>query len=186
MVPASWCWHPSRDRRLAAGNAAYLAPAGMGHAPVVVLVGAQGQIYARTARLSERIVSRLMGFRLDRALAAGAQPEDTAPLFLRARHLVSPTTRRTLARTLRRLLDEAQAQPVRRVTPPLIRGRRIAAARGELEALADKLLSPAPVAARGVAEAMLLLTDGTGPLHRSGSAEDLRAVAIAAAHDLDT
>jgi hypothetical protein len=48
-------------------------------------------------------------------------------------------------------------------------------AAGELDALGDRLLSPDPVAARGVAQVRVLLTDGTGPLYRRGATEDLRA-----------
>jgi hypothetical protein len=50
----------------------------------------------------------------------------------------------------------------------------VLAAAQELDALADRLLSPDPVSAQGVAQARLLLTDGTGPLYRRGAAEDLR------------
>ena len=45
----------------------------------------------------------------------------------------------------------------------------------ELEALADRLQAPDQVAAQGVAQARLLLTDGTGPLYRRGETDDLRA-----------
>ena len=58
------------------------------------------------------------------------------------------------------------------------------AAREELAELADTLDDPGPVAAGGVAQALLLLTDGTGPLYNPFSATSLRAWAERAARDL--
>jgi hypothetical protein len=45
----------------------------------------------------------------------------------------------------------------------------------ELGDLIRRLLGGGPVAARGVALASVLLTDGSGPLYRRASADDLRA-----------
>jgi hypothetical protein len=59
---------------------------------------------------------------------------------------------------------------------------RVSAASRELAMLAEKLAEPAPVCARGVAQALLLLTDGTGPLynpHSDGSVRDRAASAVA-------
>ena len=44
-----------------------------------------------------------------------------------------------------------------------------------MQVLADRLAAPGPVDVRGVAQAQLLLTDGTGPLYFPGATEELRA-----------
>jgi hypothetical protein len=56
---------------------------------------------------------------------------------------------------------------------------------GEFQALADRLLSPAPLPARGVAQARLLLGDGVGPLYRGTSRDDLRTRVAEAVQALD-
>jgi len=61
---------------------------------------------------------------------------------------------------------------------------RVATASEELTALADILADPRPVTAHGVAQAWILLTDGTGPLYNSSSSGSLRECAAAAAQAL--
>lgn len=58
------------------------------------------------------------------------------------------------------------------------------AARVELRALAHLLDDPGPVTAHRVAQAWLLLTDGTGPLYNRSSDLPLSAQASRAASDL--
>lgn len=58
------------------------------------------------------------------------------------------------------------------------------AASEELTILADTLADPGPVAAGGVAQAWILLTDGTGPLYNARSRTSLCARAARAARDL--
>jgi hypothetical protein len=60
----------------------------------------------------------------------------------------------------------------------------VTAASGELAALADTLAKPGPVAASGVAQAWILLTDGTGPLYNANSRLSLCAGAARAAKAL--
>jgi hypothetical protein len=61
---------------------------------------------------------------------------------------------------------------------------RVRSAREELSYLADMLDEPGPVAAGGVAQALLLLTDGTGPLYNPDSRTSLCAGAERAAREL--
>jgi hypothetical protein len=68
-----------------------------------------------------------------------------------------------------------------RISPPR---RQVIAASDELIRLADALASPGPVATRGVAQAWILLTDGTGPLYNETSAANLRTRAASAADNL--
>ncbi len=68
-----------------------------------------------------------------------------------------------------------------RITPAR---RRVLAAGDELTKLAAGLAEPGPVAARGVAQAWILLTDGSGPLYDPGSSASLEAVAVTATENL--
>jgi hypothetical protein len=58
------------------------------------------------------------------------------------------------------------------------------AADGELRRLADALAQPGPVAARGVAQAELLLTDGTGALYNPAREISVNALAADATANL--
>src|SRR5262249_4371268 len=128
--------------------------------------------------------ARVRGRRLDQALARGALPETAAPLALRARRLTTLSRRRDIADDLRRVIRNTRwgAPPSRaRISPRL---SQVIAASDELTRLADALARPRPVAARGVAQAWILLTDGTGPLYNANSTANLRARAASAASDL--
>jgi hypothetical protein len=115
-------------------------------------------------------------------LANGTPSEADAALALRARRLTSLPRRRNLALAIRHLVREADRADARsrvRVSPL---SDRVSAASRELAMLAEKLGEPTPVCARGVAQALLLLTDGTGPLYNrrsEGSVRDRAASAVA-------
>jgi hypothetical protein len=132
--------------------------------------------------LRDRLAVRVHKHRLDAALASGTPAETSAALALQARRLTDVSVRRELARTIRRLVRDvdAPAPPSRlRISS---QSARVAAAAGALGELADALAEPKPVSARGVAQALILLTDGTGPLfnrHNHGSVRDRASAAIA-------
>jgi hypothetical protein len=67
---------------------------------------------------------------------------------------------------------------------PVHRKAALAAAH-ELDELAGPLLSPRPLAARGVAQVRLLLVDGSSPLYFSRAEVDLRAAVARALEDLN-
>ncbi len=119
--------------------------------------------------------------RLDQALAGGASPDADPALAARARQLTDAKRRRELARTFRRLAGTAAKRSALRVGP--VSGR-VAAAAEELGWLASRLDSPNPVAARGVAQALLLLTDATGPLYNRANDANLADRAALAARNL--
>lgn len=133
-------------------------------------------------RLRDRLVARLRSASLDAALANGTPSETNAALALRARRLTNLPRRRKLALAIRHLVHEANRSGARsrvRVSP---RSDRVSAASRELAMLAEKLAEPTPVCARGVAQALLLLSDGTGPLynqHSEGTIRDRAASAVA-------
>jgi hypothetical protein len=144
-------------------------------------------ITTRDATAWERIVARLHAAKLDRDLAAGASPDSTAPLAIRAQALVRLSQRRDLARGLQRVLAEAN-QPARDhsrwgVVP--VRRERVRDASAEFQALIDHLLAPCPLPARGLAQVRVLLSDGSGPLYYPGSPADLRSTVHKAVEALE-
>jgi hypothetical protein len=143
----------------------------------------EGQITPHEGVLA-RLNARLRSHQLDEALARGTPSEAAVPLALRARRLTMQSRRRVIADGLRRVIsDTCRGVPhsQARISP---RQSQVIAATNELTRLADALASPRPVAARGVAQAWILLTDGTGPLYNANSTANLRARAASAANNL--
>jgi hypothetical protein len=142
---------------------------------MLVLLDEAGCPIARTARPWDRIAVRLRAFSLDRDLAAGASPDASVALALRAQMLVRPRYRRGLARSARRVLTAATQSPFgSRPAVPVCRDR-VRDSSAEFADLIGRLLAAGPVAARGVAQASVLVADANGPLYRRASADDLRA-----------
>jgi hypothetical protein len=139
---------------------------------------------AGSVRLRDRLMVRFGQGRLDLALAAGAPAESTAAMALRARRLTALPDRRAKAATYRRMLREASDNDSRSRTRVAPRRERVVAANGALGRLAEALAEPGPVAARGAAEATLLLTDGTGPLYNSANQASLEGYVLRALADL--
>lgn len=139
--------------------------------------GRGGTLCCQRSGARQRLVARLRAWSLDGALARGACPDSSVVLSLRARTLISGRTRRQLSRRLRQLVQLAE-RPSRppNWSVPICRSEVIRV-RAELEALADRLISPEPVEATGVARVHLLVTDGSGPMyHRAGAGELERAL----------
>lgn len=142
-----------------------------------------GPMHAERPNLWARLTARWHPRRLDRALAGGVPPEASTALALRAHELTELKRRESIADSIRRVIREArEGAPL---APARIRPERsrVAAASAELTALADTLAEPGPVAATGVAQAWMLLTDGTGPLYND-CRTSLRAGAARAAREL--
>ncbi len=127
--------------------------------------------HERVTRLRVRV--RLRARELDEALARGACPDSSAALSLRAHQLIGWTARRRLAREIRSLLARAE-RPIHPMhsSAPICR-HKIVDARQALEELADRLASPGPVDARGVAQLKRLLREPDGPLFRRPRDDDL-------------
>ncbi|MDQ6819492.1 MAG: hypothetical protein ACR2L9_12970 [Solirubrobacteraceae bacterium] len=141
-------------------------------------------LIAPRPRLWDRLVARWRSRTLDAVLADGVPAESSAAVALRARRLIDPCERRSIADGLRRLVREASEGPVRSRVRVAACWNRVAAASEELDELADALSRPGPVAVHGVAEALLLLTDGTGPLYNPESCVSLQTMATSAIADL--
>lgn len=143
-----------------------------------------GLVVAERPTVRDRVAVHWRAAQLDHELADGIPAEDSPALALRARRLTGIGRRRSMADALRRIVREvdgpATTHPVQ-VVP--IRDR-VSAAADELVGLADALAEPGPVAARGAAEARMLLTDGTGPLFNVCSRVSLKARARLATEHL--
>jgi hypothetical protein len=141
---------------------------------VVLLVDqTSGRLNPRRAGLLKHIRALLTAGRLDRALARGVQPEASVELALRSQRLVRPSVRRKLARHLRLLLAAAdRSHPAPRFAVPLCRDR-IAEAAADMRILSDGLVASGPVAAQGVAQVLVLLGDGCGPLYSRASGDSV-------------
>jgi len=120
-------------------------------------------------QLRDRLAVRLRPRPLDTALANGTPAETNAALALRARRLTNLPSRRKLAGAIHRLVRDADRTGASTRMRAITVSARVSASRDELEMLADKLGEPTPVCARGVAQVLLLLTDGTGPLYNPHS-----------------
>ena len=138
----------------------------------------------RPSGRAERVRARIASTTLDGQLAAGVPPESSRLLATRARAIVELSRRQALARDWEHLLRVARGNgkpgQVRRV-----RAARIAAAGQVIGELTERLGTPLPVGARGVAMATVLLTDATGPVYNSRSREPLASALQGAIEQLD-
>jgi hypothetical protein len=146
-------------------------------------VEAQAGHMTNSPQLRERVAARVLGASLDRRLAAGCPALSQPVLAARARRLVSPPARRQIIRGWNNVLRQA-GRPAFMQQPPLCRDK-IIAAEPDVRYLLALLAGPRPVAARGAAMAMVLLTDGTGPVHNHRSPLSLSAAVRMAIRQLD-
>ncbi len=112
-----------------------------------------------------RLTLRLLGFRLDRRLAAGEPPWSSPELSARAAELTAPTERWRLAEDVDRVIESA-AQPPRPKGAAVPLNRTGVLACGPLLSdLVDDLRHAECIEARGVALVRRLLRDGGSPLY---------------------
>jgi hypothetical protein len=142
---------------------------------MLVLLEEAGSPVACVARPWDRLWACLRAFRLDSDLAAGASPEGSMALALRAQVLTRTRHRRDLAASADRVLATAM-QPAHagRLPVPVCRDR-VRDCSAEFGELIRRLRAAGPVPVRGVAKASVLLTDASGPLYHRPTADDLRA-----------
>ena len=138
----------------------------------------------RRPRLWDPAITRIRATLLDTRLAVGASPESGRLIARRARALVVPAHRQRLASDWDRVVRIALERPATAAHVP-VRRDWIVAAEADIRELQRALLASAPVPARGVAIASILLTDGAGPVYNRDSRVDLRAVVQEAIRHLD-
>jgi hypothetical protein len=124
----------------------------------------------------QRLDARLRAGHHDRRIAAGAAPV-TGATAVRAARLAAPRTRSRLGRRLLEIVSDARtgypSGAVLGFRVPLLAPEVIAAA-DVIERLGRRLYLAEPVNPRGVARALLLITDGAGPFYHRAGGRDLR------------
>lgn len=125
------------------------------------------------APLGHRLQVRVHRRRLDEELASGAAIGDSPERTLRAEQLADQRARRRLAAALRRIVCEAQDPRI--TLRVLVAPARTAVLQWSeaLLGLAERIERPGPLAARGLAQAVLLISDGAGPLYYPGATHPL-------------
>jgi hypothetical protein len=152
----------------------------------VVLQVDRAGVYVAPVTLRRRVEAILLADRLDHALADGALPETDVLLALRAERLACAHMRNELACSVGRLLraaGEPQGGLSRAASMAVL--ERVRESHDVLEELVDHLLAPVPVSAQGVALARILLRDGSGPLFRYESRDNLTSQVRRAIDALD-
>ena len=155
--------------------------------PAVIVINDRARgLVLKHGTSAERLLARLRSGSLDRRLAAGT-PAETGPLLaLRACTIIQPTTRRRFARSLQHLVRHAAGpQRHRPVTLSALTCRNLRDAANVLNRLIDRLTSPRPVSARGMAMVKILLTDGAGPLYYPTHADEFPLCVHEALNALD-
>jgi hypothetical protein len=161
-------------------------PVGAAMNLLLVFEGLDGTyVEVRRARLRDLLAARLNGAALDRRLAAGASPDASPSLALRARMLRRPAERRGLAARLREIVGESERpRPVLSSRIPVAR-MSVRRASADLLELADRLAAADPVSVRGVARVRVLLSDGLSPVYSGRSNDDLVRVVRVAIEELE-
>ncbi len=105
---------------------------------------------------------------LTRELAEGMNPSTRPELALRAAQLTGDRNRRAIARSLRRTISEAHKPPMTRSRMVLIQRAAVIDAESAINAMVERLRSPEPVQAQGMALAERILTNADGsPLYNA-------------------
>jgi hypothetical protein len=124
-------------------------------------IGSAGR-HPRAARL----LAHLRAPWLDRQLAAGVASWHSPTHAARALQLTSARNRTALARSLERLVEQAEEPPRFARGAVIVPCRpQVREARPIILTMAFRLRSRSPVAAHGMARLKLLLSDGVGPCY---------------------
>jgi hypothetical protein len=117
-------------------------------------------------QLAVRVRARLHAPSLDRELASGIAPWRSPLHGARALALTSDRSRRGLARSLERLIEQAHEPRSRRLCAVIDPCReQVIEALPLLLVIAGRLRSADPIDARGIARLRNLLCDGNGPCY---------------------
>lgn len=142
---------------------------------VVLVLDRQEGLCLYEPTLWQRTRARFFADGIDLALAAGANPDSSVLLALRAMWLMRSRQRIGLADGYVLLVRNAELSDQPLLTNAVSRRDVVRSVRGELLQLAALLRNGGPVSVRGVAKAHLLLTDGASQLHRPDDGDSLRA-----------
>lgn len=141
----------------------------------------------RSYSLPVRIRTAIHRDALTRELAEGADPTASPERALRAARLTGGRRRRAIARTLRRTVDEARQPIPTRAHVVIINRREVLEAQDAITAMIQRLASPAPVHAQGVAMAERILANAErSPLYNDSEPGTLRRLIGIATLAMDT
>ena len=116
----------------------------------------------------KRMIALLKANKFDRMLAVGVHPSEGSALAVHAARLISVDEREAIARSLRRVVDDARNRDALVSSRVQLNVPNITAAQERIDHVTLRLHSPRPVTPRGVARLRMLLADGTGPMYRYG------------------
>jgi hypothetical protein len=123
---------------------------------------------------------------LTRALAAGADPTGRPELAVRAAQLTSERNRSGMARTLSRVIAEAHEPPINPFQVAFIRRPAVLEAQDAIAAMIERLHSPRPVCAEGMAMGERIITNADcSPLYNPSEPSTLRRQILVATAALD-
>ncbi len=134
-------------------------------------------------RLALRLRTAARRTKLTQALAAGAQPDSSPELALRATQLTSRRHRNVLARTVGRVIEDAHRAPLTRGHMVIIRRHAALEAESQLLQVRERLSGSEPVDVRGMAMLEQIITNGErSPLYNNSERGALqRALSFALA-----
>jgi hypothetical protein len=118
--------------------------------------------------LAARVTARLRADQLDRQLAVGVPASAGSALAVHQARLTSVTEREGIARTLRQAVHDAHAGGAHLASRIPVHPTNVLAAEDLIDTITLRLHSLRPVSARGMARLRVVLSDGCGPMYRSG------------------
>jgi hypothetical protein len=121
---------------------------------------------------SHEVLARLFAANLDAKLANGFDPLSSPLTITRAQQLGSLSERQSVADNWLSLLDLVDVTPIAFSSAIPIQRRRVGAAKAQIHTLACALVRPL-ASVRGVAMALTILRDGSGPLFNPYSERSL-------------
>ncbi len=136
--------------------------------------------------LSSRVRTSVHRGKLTRVLAEGTDSSASPEVALRARQLTRERNRRTLARSLRRTIAEAQQPAMTRARIVIIERAAVLDAEDAIVEMIDRLGSPDAVRVQGMALLERILTDADrSPLYNRSEPGSLQRMIRVATFALD-
>ena len=139
----------------------------------VLHVASTGAPGGQRPSLLARLAARARAGKYDRLLSVGVTPEPGTALAAHRARLTSTAERDAIARSLRRAVhdahDHAPTTPSSRIPARIpLNIPNITAAEELIDRVMQRLQSPRPIGALGMARLRLILSDGAGPLYQFG------------------
>jgi hypothetical protein len=139
----------------------------------------------RKPTLEDRLIARMLGRSIDRELAAGVAAPISQAHTARVDQLTTERTRRSVARTLEKLIVVAERPPPRvRITATPCR-EQVRQAEELIRSTAARLRSAEPLDARGIAGLRTLLSNFSGPCYVPGLPDALKVALQEVSNSLD-